>query len=528
MIYKLHYILYLFIAVSCMSEREMQNNPPNFLFALSDDQSYPHASAYETGFVSTPVFDRIAMNGILFNNAFVAAPQCSPSRAAILTGRNIWQIEAAGTHGSLFPVKYPVFTDILENNGYFIGYTGKGWGPGNWEESGWSRNPAGPEYNQHVLESVPYSGINRKDYFQNFKNFIDQRSEDKPFFFWFGAHEPHREYEYGSGKTAGKNSEQLELPAFLADHDSVRNDLLDYAVEIEWFDSQLGKMLDYLASIGELDNTIVVVTSDNGMPFPYGKANLQEYGTHVPFAMCGPGINGFGTGKMRTVDDLISMIDLAPTFLDLAGIEKIKGITGKSLLPILKSDRQGVVDESRTYVLTGRERHTHARPDNVGYPARAIRTSEYLYIKNFRSDRWPAGDPPPDKRPILPNPNYTEILNGYEDIDDSPTKRFMIRNSEKWPDQFRLGFQKRPEYQLYDITNDPGNLHDLSGEADFSEILEDLDHKLMTLLYDQGDPRVHGTGDIYESYPRFGPMRMFPGFSERGEFNHGFKGNDKD
>src|SRR5690554_2210457 len=235
----------------CQSkEAAEKEKKPNILFAIADDQSYPHASAYGADFVQTPAFDRIARQGLLFNQAFVAAPQCSPSRAALLTGRNIWQIESAGTHGSWFPNKFPVFTDALEDAGYFIGFTGKAWGPGNWQESGWSRNPVGPEYNRHKFHTVPFTGINKNDYAANFEDFLHQKPEQQPFFFWYGGHEPHRVYEYGSGKAAGKSLQNLSLPDFLPNHDSIKNDFLDYAMEIEWFDTQLGKMLEQLDSIG--------------------------------------------------------------------------------------------------------------------------------------------------------------------------------------------------------------------------------------------------------------------------------------
>ncbi len=506
------------LLLGCQPGGETPSNPPNILFAISDDQSYPHTSAYGADFVDTPAFDRIAENGILFNNAFAAAPQCSPSRAAILTGRNIWQLEEAGTHGSMFPSKFPVFTDVLEQNGYFIGYTGKPWAPGNWRDSGWERNPAGPEFNMHFFDDVPYSGLSDRDYASNFKTFLNERPKGEPFFFWFGAHEPHRRYEYGSGVLEGKDPDALDVPPFLADRDIVRNDVLDYAVEIEWFDAQLGKMLAYLESIGELDNTVVVVTSDNGMPFPYAKANLQELGTHVPLAISGPGVMHGG----RIVDDLTSLIDMAPTFLDLAGANHFDGITGRSLLPVFKSDQQGFVDLKREYVLTGRERHTHARPDNVGYPSRALRTQEFLYVKNFKPDRWPAGNPPPEVRLPLPERNYKEIVHGYEDIDDSPTKELMIKEKEQWPELFRIGFEKRPEAQLYDISSDPWTINDLSGDPDYAGKLAEMDRQLMKLLEQQKDPRVLGKGDIFESYPRFGLMRLFPGFSERGSYNPAF------
>lgn len=493
--------------------------PFNILFAISDDQSYPHASAYGQKTFRTPVFDSIAASGILFNNAFVAAPQCSPSRAAILTGRHIWQLEEAGTHASLFPKKFPVFTDVLENEGYFIGYTGKAWAPGNFANAGWTRNPVGPAYNAKLLSSLPTKGISKTDYAANFKIFLSEKPSDKPFFFWYGANEPHRNYEEGSGAAAGLTDEGLIVPPFLPNNQLVKNDMLDYALEIEWFDKQLGKMLQLLAEAGELEHTIIVVTADNGMPFPYAKANLQEYGIHVPLAICGPIVKG----EQRTADDLVSLIDLAPTFLDIAGAKQFGGITGKTLMPILTLSDTGKISPADQYILAGRERHSHARPDNVGYPARAIRTRKYLYIENFKPNRWPMGDPAPLQQvSISDNANMKPILLGYEDIDDSPTKAFMAKSQSKLPELFSLGFEKRGHSELYDIETDPYCLHDLSSSADMQAIRTQLKNELEKKLIEQGDPRMTGNGDIFDSYPRFGLMRPFEGFKERGKYNPAF------
>jgi N-sulfoglucosamine sulfohydrolase len=493
---------------------------PNILFAISDDQSFPHASAYGQTVFHTPNFDSIAARGVLFTNAFVAAPQCSPSRAAILTGRNIWQLEEAGTHSSYFPKKFPVFTQSLEDAGYFIGYTGKAWGPGNYEDSGWNRNPVGPAYDRHQFKKPPTKGISKNDYAANFKEFLSSRSQGKPFFFWYGGQEPHRTYEEGSGVAAGLKPQDLRVPGFLPDHDTVRQDMLDYALEIEWFDKQLGKMLQMLKDAGELDNTVVVVTSDNGMAFPYAKANLQEFGTHVPLAICGPGVRG----KNRKVDDPVGLIDLAPTFLDMGQVAHFKGITGKSLLSVLEDSRSGTIDPARRYVLTGRERHTHARPDNLGYPARAIRTTKHLYIRNFMPERWPMGDPPPaGVSSQVKNADLKPIFEGYEDIDDSPTKSWLIRNRSQWPEAFRLGFSKRGREELYDIQSDPNCLHNLANDPKLKKVRDQLDRELMLQLSRQGDPRVTGHGDIFDSYPRFGLMRPFDGFKERGKYNPKYK-----
>ena len=479
---------------------------PNILFVISDDQSYPYASIYGTTGLQTPAFDEVARSGILFTNAFAAAPQCSPSRAAILTGRNIWQLEEAGTHASYFPKKFQVFTDVLENSGYWIGYTGKPWAPGNWKGAGWKRNPVGPEFDNKTLQA-PTRDIANLDYFGNFVDFYNQKKDNKPFFFWYGAYEPHRPYALGSGKEAGKNLMKSFIPQFLPSDTVVRSDIADYDFEIEWVDQQLGKMINFLRQKGELENTIIVVTSDNGMPFPSAKANLMEFGTHVPLAISWPAKVKAG----RICNDLVSLIDLAPTFLQVAETDTMHGITGKSLASLLLNQNKNN-EPHRTYVLTGRERHTHARPDDLGYPARAIRTQNFLYIMNIKPELWPMGDPP-----------TKDVKTGYNDMGPGPTKEFMIKNRDEFPALFKEGFEKRPADQLFDIKRDPGCTQNLADNPEYVSIKNTLKDQLTKLLTKQGDPRILGYGDIFDSYPRFLGMRNFPGFKERGKYNPAYE-----
>lgn len=488
---------------------------PNILFAIADDQSYPYASAYGTKGVHTPAFDEVARNGVLFTNAFVAAPQCSPSRAAILTGKNIWQLEEAGTHSSYFPKKYEVFTTLLENSGYQIGFTGKPWAPGNFKDAGWNRNPVGPEYNTKMFESVPTTGISKIDYFENFKQFYAQKGDQSPFFFWYGAHEPHLVYEAGSGKRSGKSYAEALVPSFLPDVELVRNDLLDFSLEIEWFDKQLAKMIQFLREKGELENTIIVVTADNGMPFPSSKANLREYGIHVPLAICWPA----KIPKSVVLSELVGLIDLAPTFLEIAQIHKTPAMTGKSLAPLLLGQSTGKSNPPNRFILTGRERHSHARPDNLGYPARAIRTDTYLYILNLKPDRWPAGDPVKDNGTGGMADDEKSIWPGYHDIDNSPTKLLLIHERANYPAFFSLGYEKRQAEELYNIRQDPGCIHNLAEDPRMGSIKTGLRKILEEELLQQGDPRMTGKGDIFDSYPRFGAMRNFPGFKEKGQYN---------
>jgi uncharacterized sulfatase len=292
------------------------------------------------------------------------------------------------------------------------------------------------------------------------------------------------------------------VPGFLPDNEEIRSDLLDYAVEIEWFDQQLGTMISRLRETGELDNTLIVVTGDNGMPFPRAKANLYEFGIHMPLAMRWGNVIKPG----RRIEDPVSFIDFAPTFLAAAGLDVPESMTGKSLLHILKATGSGHIDADRRFVLTGRERHTHARRDNLGYPARAIRTTDYLYIWNMKPDRWPAGDP-----------------EGFFDIDGSPSKDWILSHREEPENKqyFQWACGKRPAEELYNIKEDPACINNLAGLAEHKTLKQDLRKRLEDELKKQQDPRVLGYGDIFDSYPRFANMRpeLLPGFSERGKYN---------
>ena len=395
-----------FIACTTHTGDADDDSRPNVLIAMSDNQSYPYAGAYGDKSVITPGFDYIAKEGILFHNAFSSSPGCAPSRSSILTGRYPWQNEEAGGHQTLYPAKYVPFTDILEEAGYHIGFTGKGCAPFNWRQGGRDRDPAGPEYNDIRYawadtveipdDDIPdpeafASDISTVNYSENFRDFLSARSDDEPFFFWYGSREPHVPFEVGAGLKSGKDPKEVLVPAFLPDHEPVRTSLLDYAYEIDWFDSHLVKMIEILRERGELHNTIIIVTSDNGMQFPYAIANCYEYGIHVPLAVSWPK----KIKKGRFVEDIVNLTDLAPTILELTNTKpgQMLPMSATSLADILLSDRSGIVDPSRDATYAARERHSSARWMNLGYPQRAIRTHEFLYIRNYYPERWPAGAP---------------------------------------------------------------------------------------------------------------------------------------
>ena len=481
-----------------------ETNSPNILFVISDDQSYPHASAYGSPIAKTPAFDFVARNGWLFNNAFVTSPGSSPSRASILTGLYPWQIAEAGTHASSFPAEYKCFPDILAEAGYHVGCTGKGWGPGDWKISGRKHNPAGPEYNKRHIQP-PFKGVSNTDYYQNFKEFLHARKEKQPFYFWVGSREPHRPYEKDSWKKANRKLADAKVPSFLPDKEAIKGDLLDYGTEIEWYDSQLSRILDTLKEEGELENTLIIVMADNGMPFPAAKATCFEYGIHIPMAICWIGkINEGGISE-----EFVSGVDLAPTILDAVGIPNKGQMIGISLLPYLQKKRK---DTGRTMVFAGRERHASARYNNWGYPSRALRTKDFLYIRNGRPERWPAGDPCAiDKKGKL-----EAMHSAYYDIDQCPAWDFIVSNRddrEIYP-YFLKAAGKRPYEELYNVSTDPGCLHNLVGNGKCTEKLNNLRKEMDKLLKKTKDTRYLDDptqDDIWETYPRLsGAMRTFP------------------
>lgn len=444
--------------------------PPNIVLAISDDQSFAHTGASGDPVVRTPAFDRIAAEGALFTHAFCSSPSCTPSRGAMLTGQECYRLEAGVNLWSSLPSRFETYPDLLEAAGYHAGYAGKGWGPGSLEAGGRSRNPAGRRY-------------------PDFRSFLDARPAGSPFCFWFGSTDPHRPYEQGAGLASGLRPEEVRVPGFLPDHEVVRRDLLDYLFEIERFDRELGRILSLIQSNGELDGTMVVVTSDNGMPFPRAKADLYDYGSRVPLAVRWPE----RVPSRREISDFVSQVDLAPTILEAAGLERPDSMTGASLLDLLASEREGRLDPPRNHVVLARERHTPWREGRVGYPMRAIRTDRFLYIRNLEPSRWPAGDPP--------------VLG---EVDPSPTKDFL-RARRHHPDvqrHYELAFSKRPQEELYDLAIDSPQLRNVAGQPSLAETKRSLAARMDRHLLATSDPRALGQAPTWESDPHFGSLTL--------------------
>ncbi len=472
------------LAASCGIEATPRR--PNILLAYTDDQSYPHASILGDPVVRTPAFDRVAREGVILTHSYTACPSCTPSRSTLLTGRPIWRIGEAGLLYGTLPPEYPLFSHQLEGAGYHIGFVGKSWGPGDWQAAGLQRHPLGKEYHER-LEPDPPPGIDTRDYAANFEDFLADRPSDAPFFFFFGATEPHRDYDPGLGERSGLDPSKVVVPPYMPDAPEVRSELLDYYYEIEHFDRHLGRMLDALERMGELDNTLVVVTSDNGMPFSRTKATLYDGGTRMPTAVrWGARVPGG-----RRVDDMVSHIDWAPTFLEAAQIEPEPLHDGRSILPVLVQPGSGQLDATRDHVVTAMERHTWCRPDGGTYPMRAIRTHKYLYIRNFEPDRWPSGGPEFISSNKAP----------HGDLDDGPFKDFMVRpeTERDFPTAYAAAFGKRPLEELYDCQTDPDQMNNLADDPEHASVKAELWERLADHLNAGDDPRMRGE-DPWQGY----------------------------
>ena len=489
--------------ISCSGEPALEDERrPNILFCIADDASYPHMGAYGTKWVSTPAFDRVAREGVLFTNAYTPNAKCAPSRASILTGRNSWQLKEAANHMPFFPPEFTTYVEALAEAGYFVGKTAKGWAPGVAQDAdGNPRALAGTAFDQRETPP-PAEGISKTDYAANFIDFLEAKPDGTAWAFWYGGREPHRRYEYGSGIAKGgkKLTDIDQVPKFWPNNEIIRNDMLDYALEIEHFDQHLSRMLQSLEDRGELDNTLVVVTADNGMPFPRIKGQEYELSNHLPLAiMWKQGLASPG----RVVADFVSFIDFAPTFIELAGLDwnatRMQPSPGRSLTDILYSSKSGQVNPERDHVLIGKERHDIGRPHDWGYPIRGIVKGGLLYLRNYEPSRWPAGNPE----------------TGYLNCDGSPTKTEILQSRIKAPRRlfWQLSFGKRPDEEMYDIASDPECMNNLAGAAGQATAKAALKEQMLTELRAQQDPRVLGQGHVFDEYPN--ALEKWRNFYER-------------
>ncbi len=510
---------------------------PNILFIFADDWGryagiyHKHAAPGSplsalNGFVKTPNFDAIAAEGVLFRNAHVNSPSCTPCRSSLLSGQYFWRTgRGAILRGAVWDPAIPSFPLLLRDSGYAIGKSYKVWGPGTPADAPFDgqkysyqvKSRRFGQFSQQVTRLIASgrSAAAAKEVLYdevrgNFRLFLGQRDPSKPFHYWFGPTNTHRAWQQGSGKALwdiDPESLRGKLPPFLPDVPEVREDIADYLGEVAALDGAIGAVIDELKKSGEYDNTLILISGDHGAPgFPNGKCNLYTFGTGVSLSISGPGVRGG-----RVVDDFVNLTDLAPTILEAARVPVPAVVTGRSLWPLLRSEKSGQVDPAWTWTVTGRERHVaEAREGFLPYPQRAIHSGRYLYIINFKPDRDPMGRiNPPDAGEGGPTPDQIlrDTRAAIPDMDAGPTKSWLIRNRDTPLGKpfFDKAFGKRPREELYDLSKDPYETINLAADPSFSAIRKELETKLLAELQRTGDPRLENDGAYYENPPLSGP-----------------------
>ena len=540
-------LAFLFTALAALAATvRAAETPPrwNILFLFADDWGR-YASCYAAvdgrpslnDVIVTPNVDRIAREGALFRNAFVNAPSCTPCRSSLLSGRYFFNTgRGAILNGAVWDETIPSFPLLLRDAGYHIGKSYKVWSPGTpadapfggqryaYQKSGVAPNKFSAEATARVAKGMSVEQARDDILAQvrgNFDAFLADRKPGEPWHYFFGPTNTHRMWIKGSGKKLwGIEPDRLQgrMPAFLPDVPEVREDVADYLGESQAVDAYLGVLLERLEATGELERTLIVVSGDHGMPgVPAGKCNLYAHGVAVALAIRTPG------GKPgRVIDDFVCLPDLAPTFMEVGGVKPPDGLYGRSLLPLLRSDRAGQIDATRTWVITGRERHVDsAREDNLPYPMRALRTRDFVYIRNFAADRWPMGSPAAAAGPDIFNSAMweTNTRAGYADMDAGPTKAWLVahRDDPKWKWHYDFAFAKRPAEELYDLRKDPDQTRNVAAEPAYAAKKIEFAQRLMKILTDAKDPRVTGDGLTFERAPFVGlETAAAPGAAKKG------------
>lgn len=454
---------------------EIPTERPNLLILMADNWAWPHASVYGDPVVKTPTFDRLASEGMLFRRAYCSVPSCSPARAVFLSGQAAHRLEdAASLHGR-FPAKFTVFPELLEQAGYRVGHSGKGWGPGRIAESGRTRNPGG-------------------DTFESLDAFLAAAPKGQPFCFWLSSRDPHVPWTEGRDFMPQIDRAKIVVPPHLPDHPSLRDDIAGYYCEVQNFDRDCGRAIELLRERSLLEKTVVIMTGDNGWQMPRGLAHMYDLSTHVPLVVRWPKLIRGGS----ECDAFVSFEDFAPTLLELASLKPTSEMTGRSFADVLR----GGVADGRDATFIERERHAHVRSGNVGYPCRSIRTKDYLYIENLRPDRWPAGDP-----------QLIFAVGPYGDVDGSQTKSLLTADPLE-PELrrfYELTFGKRPAEEFYDLRKDPGEVDNRAADSEYAAIKGQLAARLRQWRIATGDPRMTRDDDRWDVYPYYGgPAKSAP------------------
>lgn len=507
--------LLIVVGMVCQSLVAQGVKRPNFLFIIADDIGKEMIGAYGNDFIRTPHMDRLAEEGIKFENAFTTNAKCAPSRASIISGRHFFQLETAAVHSENFPPKFKSYQHELENAGYFVGYTGKGWSPGSWKKSGWTTPPTGKSYNSEMFvkeygaragfrgskvsehdmkhasirasgnydeaamrELVLSGNVWNTDYTANFETFIKDIPKDQSFSFWYGSHDGHRPWLAGSGRKHIGDSEKVKVHPFYPDVPSMHDRVLDIGVEVELFDNSVGEAIALLKQYDLYENTVIIVTSDNGTDGIRCKGDNYPYAANLPLLVISPWLD-----KPVHCKANVSFRDFAPTILDLAQVEIPNTVTGQSFAEVLKTGKT----KGRDYIISGRENFSH----RFIYPSRSVLDGDYCYIRNYWYDkRYPEGTVDlPEKGAI------TTAEVAYEGSILDVVYREKENGEMKY---WNWLYEKRPYEELYNTAKDPYCLNNLSENTKYVKRVKKMSALLDELLLDEKDPRAMGDTEILE------------------------------
>jgi N-sulfoglucosamine sulfohydrolase len=430
------------------STTKSNNDKPNILFILSDDHSVPHLGCYGDPNIKTPNLDKLAAEGMRFERTYTTAPQCVPSRASLMTGRSAVDIRMTRFSAPL-PRDIVAFPELLRRDGYYTGLCGRTF---HLDGSG-----SLPEASEKVFDKYKLRTFHdRVDWIgsgnfaqnpQNLRTFLGRVPKGKSFFLQVGYSDPHRTF---TAKAYEPDPESLKIPPNLPDTPLVRKDLAGYYGEIQHLDEEIGKLLAVLDENNLKNNTIVAFMGDNGAALLRGKGTLYEYGLKVPLIVRWPGRVKPGTKS----DALISGEDLAPTFLDAAGLGTPKEMTGVSFLNALS----GKQFQQRKYAFAERGAHGSGLPRGTG-PfdlGRCVITSRYKFIYNAL---WQLPYSPVD---FAGGAMWKDLQKRHETgtLDAMFSKAFFA--------------EQRPMFELFDLQEDPHEFNNLIGKPATAGVEQDL------------------------------------------------------
>lgn len=431
--------LLLSILVSCGGSPAPAK--PDIIFIIADDLSRDDIGAYGNARIRTPNIDRLAAEGIRFDNVFLTTSSCSPSRISILTGRYPHNTGAAELHTPA-PAHLAYFPEKLREAGYFTALAGK------WHE--------GPHTRRAYDTLLVDKKANGEGGEAQWLSLLESISADKPFFFWLAPYDAHRDWSADSAFANPYKPGDVLVPETLTDDEETRRDLAFYYNEITRLDDHIGKLLEALEQKGRLKNTLIVFTSDNPRAFPGNKTRLYDRGIRTPFIVHWP--DGIPNGGSAAAG-LISSIDIAPTLLDAAGAAKPAGIQGSSFFNLFSEPGRAF----RQYVFAEHNWH-----DYEAYE-RAVRSENYLYIFNGRENFVNDG-------PIDAN----------QSLSAGSLKRGLAAGTLT-PLQREAYLQPRPREEFYDNSRDPGQVTNLIADPSYREAISGLRDVLRKWQEETGD-----------------------------------------